>query len=51
VQETGLLGRLTRIVVKTVLAFYAARAAQEGRLGAKKSARSPRCRGRRPICD
>jgi hypothetical protein len=30
-----LLGRLTRIAVETVLTFYAARAAQEGGLGAK----------------
>jgi Putative transposase len=33
-----LLGRLTRIVVETVLTFYAARAAREGRLGAKGGA-------------
>ena len=33
-----MLGRLTRIVVETVLRFYAARAAQEGRLGAKGGA-------------
>jgi hypothetical protein len=33
-----LLGRLTRIVVETVLTFHAARAAQEGRLGAKSGA-------------
>ena len=37
-QDAGLLGRLTRIVVETVLRFYAARAAQEGRLGAKTGA-------------
>jgi hypothetical protein len=37
-QDAGLLGRLTRIVVETVLTFYAARAAQEGRLGAKSGA-------------
>jgi hypothetical protein len=37
-QDAGLLGRLTRIVVETVLRFYAARAAQEGRLGAKSGA-------------
>lgn len=37
-QDAGLLGRLTRIVVETVLAFCAARAAQEGRLGAKGGA-------------
>jgi hypothetical protein len=30
-----LLGRLTRIAVETVLTFYAARAGQEGGLGAK----------------
>jgi hypothetical protein len=33
-----LLGRLTRIVVETVLAFYAARAAQDGGRGAKSGA-------------
>jgi hypothetical protein len=33
-----LLGRLTRIVVETVLSSCAARAAQEGRLGAKSGA-------------
>jgi len=33
-----LLVRLTRIVVETVLTFYAARAAQEGGLGAKTGA-------------
>ena len=33
-----MLVRLTRIVVETVLTFYAARAAQEGRLGAKTGA-------------
>ena len=37
-QDAGLLGRLTRIVVETVLRFYAARAAQEGELGAKTGA-------------
>jgi hypothetical protein len=37
-QDAGLLGRLTRIVVETVLTFYAARAAQEGGLGAKTGA-------------
>jgi hypothetical protein len=37
-QDAGLLGRLTRIAVETVLRFYAARAAQEGRLGAKTGA-------------
>jgi hypothetical protein len=37
-QDAGLLDRLTRIVVETVLRFYAARAAQEGRLGAKSGA-------------
>jgi hypothetical protein len=34
-QDGALLGRLTRITVETVLAFYADRAAQEGGLGAK----------------
>ena len=34
-QDGALLGRLTRIAVETVLTFYAARAAQEGGLGAK----------------
>jgi putative transposase len=37
-QDAGLLGRLTRIVVKTVLRFCAARAAQEGRLGVTRGA-------------
>jgi hypothetical protein len=37
-QDGGLLGRLTRIAVETVLAFYAARAAEQGRLGAKSGA-------------
>jgi hypothetical protein len=37
-QDGALLGRLTRIVVETVLRFYAARAAQEGGLGAKTGA-------------
>ena len=37
-QDGALLGRLTRIVVETVLTFYAARAAQEGRLGGKSGA-------------
>ena len=32
------LGRLTRIAVETVLAFYAARAGEEGRPGAKSGA-------------
>jgi hypothetical protein len=35
-QDSGLLGRLTRIAVETVLTSYAVRAAQEGRLGAKR---------------
>jgi hypothetical protein len=37
-QDAGLLGRRTRIVVETVLTSYAARAAPEGRLGAKSGA-------------
>jgi hypothetical protein len=37
-QEGALLGRLTRIFVETVHAFYAARAAREGNLGAKTGA-------------
>jgi Putative transposase/Transposase zinc-binding domain len=37
-QDAALLGRLTRIVVETVLRFYAARAAQQGGLGAKTGA-------------
>jgi hypothetical protein len=37
-QDGGLLGRLTRMVVETVLAFYAARAAQEDGPGAKTGA-------------
>ena len=37
-QDGALLGRLTRIAVETVLAFYAARAAEEGGLGAKSGA-------------
>ena len=37
-QDGALLGRLTRIVVETVLAFYAARAAQEDGPGAKTGA-------------
>jgi len=36
-----LLGRLTRITVETVLRFHAARAAQEGGLGAKSGAVAP----------
>ena len=34
-QDGALLGRLTRMVVETVLAFYAARAGEEGGPGAK----------------
>ena len=37
-QDGALLGRLTRITVETVLAFYAARAGEEGRPGAKSGA-------------
>jgi hypothetical protein len=37
-QNGALLGRLTRIAVETVLAFYAARAGDEGRPGAKSGA-------------
>jgi len=37
-QDGALLGRLTRIAVETVLAFYAARAGQEGGPGAKSGA-------------
>jgi hypothetical protein len=37
-QDGALLGRLTRIAVETVLAFYAARAGEEGGLGAKSGA-------------
>jgi Putative transposase/Transposase zinc-binding domain len=37
-QDGALLGRLTRIAVETVLAFYAARAEEEGRPGAKSGA-------------
>jgi hypothetical protein len=37
-QDGALLGKLTRIFVETVHAFYAARAAQEGELGAKTGA-------------
>jgi len=37
-QDAALLGRLTRIVVETVLTFYAARAAQEGGLGGRSGA-------------
>ena len=37
-QDGALLGRLTRIAVETVLTFYAARAGQEGGLGAKSGA-------------
>jgi hypothetical protein len=48
-QDGALFGRLTRIFVETVQAFYAARAAQQGRSGGKP-ARSPPCSGPRPIC-
>jgi hypothetical protein len=37
-QDGALLGRLTRIAVETVLAFYAARAGEESGLGAKSGA-------------
>ena len=37
-QDGALLGRLTRIAVETVLVFYAARAGEEGGLGAKSGA-------------
>jgi hypothetical protein len=37
-QDGALLGRLTRIAVETVLAFYAGRAGEEGGLGAKSGA-------------
>jgi hypothetical protein len=37
-QDGGLLGRLTRIAVEAVLTFYAARAAEQGRSGAKSGA-------------
>jgi ABC-type amino acid transport substrate-binding protein len=37
-QDGALLGRLTRIVTETVLAFYAARAALQGWPGAKSGA-------------
>ena len=37
-QDGALLGRLTRLVVETVLAFYAARAAEQGWPGAKSGA-------------
>ena len=37
-QDGALLGRLTRIAVETVLTFYAARAAEQGRPGAKSGA-------------
>ena len=37
-QDAALLGRLTRIAVETVLTFYAARAAEQGRPGAKSGA-------------
>jgi hypothetical protein len=37
-QDGAQLGRLTRIAVETVLAFYAARAGEEGRPGAKSGA-------------
>ena len=50
-------GRLTRLVVETVLAFYAARAGDRrcgplgtGQTGTRKAAPSPWCRGRRPTC-
>jgi hypothetical protein len=36
--DGGLLGRLTRIAVETVLTFYAARTGEEGRPGAKSGA-------------
>ncbi len=49
-QDGALLGRLTRLAVDTVLTFYAARAGR--RVGsARRAARSPPCRGRRPVCD
>ena len=48
-QDGALLGRLTRIVVETVLAFYAARAAQEDGPGAKTGAVAVVQRTR-PIC-
>jgi hypothetical protein len=37
-QDGALLGRLTRLFVETVHAFYAGRAAREGALGAKTGA-------------
>ncbi|HEX9810115.1 MAG TPA: transposase, partial [Alphaproteobacteria bacterium] len=37
-QDGALLGRLTRIAVETVLTFYAARGAEQGRPGAKSGA-------------
>jgi len=37
-QDAALLGRLTRIAVETVLTFYTARAAEQGRPGAKSGA-------------
>ena len=37
-QDGALLGRLTRMAVETVLAFYAVRAGQGGGLGAKSGA-------------
>ncbi len=37
-QDGALLGRLTRILVETVLGFYAGRAAREGAAGAKSGA-------------
>ena len=48
-QDGALLGRLTRMVVETVLAFYAARAGTVG--SARRAAQSPPCRGHRPTCD
>jgi hypothetical protein len=40
-QDGALLGRLTRIAVETVLAFYAARAGEKVGLGARTAASSP----------
>jgi hypothetical protein len=48
-QDGALLGRLARIAVETVLAFYTSRAGQEGGLGAKSGAVTHR--GHRPTCD
>ena len=53
-QDGALLGKLTRIFVETVHAFYAERAAREGALGAKTGAVTvavdvlacPKCQGR-----